>query len=54
MGAKSITRAKSIARRRFTANYDTLKIVFLQTKVMVLKECVLMIPWKKNGSKYLF
>jgi hypothetical protein len=21
---------------------------------MVLKECVLMIPWKKKGSKYLF
>jgi hypothetical protein len=33
MGAKSITRAKSIARGRFTANYDTLfKSSFLTNK----------------------
>jgi hypothetical protein len=30
MGAESITRAKSIARGRFTANYYTLKLVFWQ------------------------
>jgi hypothetical protein len=28
MGAKSITRAKSIARGRLAANYDTSKVVF--------------------------
>jgi hypothetical protein len=40
MGAESITRAKSIACGRFTANYYTLKLVFWQTKVMVLKDSV--------------
>jgi hypothetical protein len=33
--------AKSIARGSFTANYYTLKLVFWQTKVMVLKDSVL-------------
>jgi hypothetical protein len=37
MGAESITRAKSIARGCFAANYDTLKVVFWQIQVIVLK-----------------
>jgi hypothetical protein len=51
MGAESITRAKSIARGRFTANYYTLKLIFWQTKVMALKESVLTISGKKKNSK---
>jgi hypothetical protein len=51
MGAESITRAKSIARGLFTANYYTLKLVFWQTKVMVLKDSVLTILGKKKNSK---
>jgi hypothetical protein len=43
--------AKSIARGRFTANYYTLKLVFWQTKVMVLKDSVLTISGKKKNSK---
>jgi hypothetical protein len=43
--------AKSIARGRFTANYYTLKLVFWQTKVMVLKDSVLTISVKKKNSK---
>jgi hypothetical protein len=51
MGAESITRAKSIARGRFAANYYTLNLVFWQTKVMVLKDSVLTILGKKKNSK---
>jgi hypothetical protein len=47
----AITRAKSIAHGRFTANYYTLKQVFWQTKVMVLKDSVLKILGKKENSK---
>jgi hypothetical protein len=44
-------RKKYIARGRFTANYSTLKLVFWQTKVMVLKDSVLTISENKKNSK---
>jgi hypothetical protein len=53
MGAENITRAESIVRgMHFAANHYKLKLVFWQTKVMVLKGSVLTISGNINNFHF--